>query len=98
MEYFIGADLGTSAIKLLLVNGDGEVVRERSESYPLYSPKDNYSEQNPVDWWNAFKNGIKQLINGINKEEVKAISFGGQMHGLVILDEKASFDRCRYCS
>lgn len=93
MEYFIGADLGTSAIKLLLVNGDGEVVRERSESYPLYSPKDNYSEQNPDDWWNAFKNGIKQLINGINKEEIKGISFGGQMHGLVILDDKGEVIR-----
>lgn len=93
MKYYIGADLGTSAIKLLLVNEKGEVVRERSESYPLYTPLFNYSEQNPIDWWNAFKNGLKRLIRGFDKEEIKSISFGGQMHGLVILDEKGEVIR-----
>lgn len=87
MKYYIGADLGTSAIKLLLINESGVVVRERSESYPLYSPLTNYSEQNPIDWWNAFKNALKRLIRGFDKEEIKSISFGGQMHGLVVLDE-----------
>lgn len=93
MRYYIGADLGTSAIKLLLVNEIGEVINEVSESYPLFSPKTNYSEQNPIDWFNAFKKGIKSLIKEINKEDIKGISFGGQMHGLVMLDENGEVIR-----
>ena len=93
MRYYIGADLGTSAIKLLLVNENGEVINEVSESYPLFSPKTNYSEQNPLDWFNAFKKGVKDLIRGVNKDDIKGISFGGQMHGLVMLDENGDVIR-----
>lgn len=93
MKYYVGADLGTSAIKLLLVNEKGEVIKEISESYPLYSPKNNYSEQDPKDWWESFKKGLKSLIHNIDKEDVKGISFGGQMHGLVILDENGEVIR-----
>ena len=70
MAYVLGLDLGTSAIKLLLVNENGEVINEVSESYPLFSPKTNYSEQNPLDWFNAFKKGVKDLIREVNKEVI----------------------------
>ena len=87
MKYYIGADLGTSAIKLLLIDENGEVVNEVNESYELIILQDNFSEQNPDDWFNAFKKGIKRLIVDIDKKDIKGLSFGGQMHGLVILDE-----------
>ncbi len=86
MSYFIGADLGTSSLKLLLVNEQGEILNTVSQDYPVYFPNPGWSEQNPDDWWNAFKAGIKELINGIDPSKIKGIGFGGQMHGLVVLD------------
>lgn len=86
MKYYVGADLGTSALKLLLVDGQGELLKEVSREYPVYFPKTAWSEQNPVDWWNAFVDGIKELTAGIDSKQVVGIGFGGQMHGLVALD------------
>ncbi len=85
---FIGIDLGTSAVKLLLMNEKGEIRNIVSNEYPLSFPKPGWSEQNPKDWWNAVKAGIKDLLKYENAEDVCGISFGGQMHGLVILDSE----------
>ena len=87
MSYCIGIDLGTSAVKMLLTDGNGEIVRTVSKEYPLYFPKPNWSEQNPEDWWNAVCDGISELTCGLDKAEIKGIGVGGQMHGLVMLDE-----------
>lgn len=87
MNTYIGIDLGTSALKLLLVSSDGKILNSVSRTYPISYPKDGWSEQNPDDWLAAVKNGISELLKGKNKEDVKGVSFGGQMHGLVILDE-----------
>ena len=87
MKYFIGADLGTSALKLLLVNSFGEIIKTVSHSYQVYYPNSGWSEQNPEDWWEAFLAGIKDLILGVDPSSVCGIGVGGQMHGLVILDE-----------
>lgn len=84
---YIGIDLGTSSVKLLLVDESGEVRNEVTKDYPLYFPKPGWSEQKPEDWWNAVKAGARELIDGFEREEVQGISFGGQMHGLVVLDE-----------
>ena len=88
MKYYIGVDLGTSAVKLLLMDQEGQVVNIVSREYPLSFPHPGWSEQNPEDWWEQSKEGIKELISKIDATEVAGISFGGQMHGLVILDEK----------
>ena len=84
---YIGVDLGTSAVKLLLMTGKGEIKNIVSREYPLYFPNPGWSEQKPEDWWSAVMDGLKELLTGFPKEEVKGISFGGQMHGLVILDK-----------
>ena len=65
MKYFIGADLGTSALKLLLVDVHGEILKAVSRSYSVYYPKPAWSEQNPEDWWNAFLSGVKELVQDI---------------------------------
>ena len=88
MKYFIGADLGTSALKLLLMDKEGNIIKEVSREYPVYFPKSAWSEQNPEDWWQAFLSGIKELVADIDKENIAGIGAGGQMHGLVILDEQ----------
>ncbi len=84
---YIGIDLGTSSVKLLLMDSNGNVVNTVSEEYPIYFPRPGWSEQNPEDWYKAVIAGIKKLTYGIDKDKVAGISFGGQMHGLVILDE-----------
>lgn len=85
--YYIGVDLGTSAVKLLLMEGSGKICNIVSNEYPLSFPKPGWSEQKPEDWWDAVVNGIKKLVDGYDASQVAGISFGGQMHGLVILDE-----------
>ena len=87
MKYYIGADLGTSSLKLLLVDIDGNIINTVSREYPVCFPNPGWSEQSPEDWWSAFKSGIKELITNVSCDDVKAIGFGGQMHGLVILDK-----------
>lgn len=85
--YYIGVDLGTSAVKLLLMESNGAIENIVSEKYPIDFPHPGWSEQKPEDWWEAVKKGIPELISGIDASKVAGISFGGQMHGLVVLDE-----------
>lgn len=86
--YYIGVDLGTSAVKLLLMKADGTIERIVSKEYPLYFPNPGWSEQSPEDWWKATVEGIRELTEGFDKSQVAGISFGGQMHGLVVLDNQ----------
>lgn len=84
---YIGVDLGTSAVELLLMQTDGTIKKIVSKEYPLSFPKPGWSEQNPADWWNACVAGIQELVAEADKSQVAGISFGGQMHGLVALDK-----------
>lgn len=88
MKYYIGADLGTSAMKLLLVDEGGSIVNTVSETYEAYYPKPGWSEQNPLDWWKAFVIGVGRLIAEVDAKQIKGIGVGGQMHGLVALDRE----------
>ncbi|MCD8069240.1 MAG: xylulokinase, partial [Lachnospiraceae bacterium] len=85
---FIGIDLGTSAVKLLLMSEGGEILRIVSREYPIFFPKPGWSEQRPEDWYEQTIAGLGELLEGQDRSLVAGISFGGQMHGLVILDEK----------
>ena len=84
---YIGVDLGTSAVKLLLMKEDGTVLKIVSKEYALSFPNPGWSEQNPMDWWTQSIAGLKELTAECDKSQVAGISFGGQMHGLVILDK-----------
>ena len=84
---YIGIDLGTSAVKLLLMDSEGNICNIVSKEYPLYFPKPGWSEQNPEDWYEQTIVGIKELLKDADLSQVAGISFGGQMHGLVILDK-----------
>ena len=85
--YYIGIDLGTSAVKLLLVDAKGAIKKSVSREYPLFFPHPGWSEQNPEDWWTAVQDGLKELTADIDAGEVAGVGCGGQMHGLVVLDE-----------
>ena len=85
--YTIGIDLGTSAVKLLLVEASGKICSSVTKEYPLSFPKPGWSEQAPEDWWKAVTAGLRELLEGVDASQVKGIGCGGQMHGLVALDE-----------
>lgn len=89
MKYVIGVDLGTSAVKVLLVNQEGVVVDQVSRSYPLIQEKAGYSEQNPEEWVTQTEAALKELVKRFSEDPsaIEGISFSGQMHGLVLLDE-----------
>ncbi len=91
--FYIGIDLGTSAVKLLLMDSEGKIVNIVSREYPLYFPHPGWSEQKPQDWYEQTILGIEELIQDVDKSQVAGISFGGQMHGLVILDEDGNVIR-----
>ena len=86
--FYNGIDLGTSAVKLLLMDENGMVLRTVQKEYPLSFPKTGWSEQNPEDWWSQTRAGIRDLMEGFDSTQVDGLSFGGQMHGLVLLDER----------
>lgn len=85
---YAGVDLGTSAVKLLLMDGEGKIRKIVSREYPLYFPHPGWSEQKPEDWYAMTIDGLKELLADSDKSELAGISFGGQMHGLVILDDQ----------
>lgn len=84
---YIGVDLGTSAVKLLMMDSEGKIQKIVSKEYPLYFPHPGWSEQKPEDWFEKSMEGIRELTAECDKSQVAGISFGGQMHGLVALDK-----------
>lgn len=92
MSYVIGVDLGTSAVKTVLVDRSGRVVSEHSESYPLSQPKPGYSEQRPEDWVDKTVLSLRLLLeeSKVSPSQIEGLSFSGQMHGLVLVDEEGA--------
>ena len=87
MKLYIGIDLGTSAMKLLLMDAAGKICNTVTKEYPLEFPQPGWSQQNPEDWRKALVEGIPELLTGFDTASVAGIGCGGQMHGLVALDE-----------
>ncbi len=81
---YIGIDLGTSSVKAILMQKNGEIVKTVSADYPLLMPKPKFSEQNPSDWFAMTDSVLEKLL--VDVDTVDGISFSGQMHGLVLLD------------
>jgi xylulokinase len=89
MKYVIGIDLGTSSVKTILVNQKGDVCGEVSKKYPLIQLKSGYSEQDPEEWITQTVLALSELLSlsRVNPSDIEGISYSGQMHGLVLLDE-----------
>ena len=85
--YYLGIDLGTSSVKVLAMNDYDEIVGEANRDYPVYFPQEKWAQQDPADWWSQTVMALKELIQklGIRRNQVGAIGFSGQMHGLVAL-------------
>ena len=85
---FLGIDVGTSGTKLLLTDATGDILAKTTIEYPCASPKPRWSEQDPADWWDAVCRGTRRVLSdaGVPPSDVQALSFCGQMVGLVALD------------
>ena len=87
-QYILGIDIGTSGCKLLIIDGNGQVVARALEEYPLSTPQPGWSEQDPEHWWQAVKATVKKCVGVFDHvADIKAIGLSGQMHGLVALDK-----------
>ncbi|NUU95568.1 xylulose kinase [Marinitoga sp. 1135] len=81
----LGIDLGTTGIKGIIVNYEGKVLKKTYRKLNIESPRLGWMEQNPREWWEKTKDIIKELTK---EYEIETLSISGQMHSLVLLDEK----------
>jgi len=90
MTFFLGIDVSTTATKALLIGSDGEVVSVASSEYNYETPRPMWTEQHPYLWWQATVASIRRVLaeSGVNPADVRGVGLTGQMHGLVLLDEK----------
>lgn len=88
MTCLMGIDVGTSSLKVLVVTDTGEIKALASRSYQFDAPQPGFSQQDPDVWWLACQQGIREALQkgGLAKEDITAVSFSGQMHGVVMLD------------
>ncbi|MDZ7295643.1 MAG: xylulokinase [candidate division KSB1 bacterium] len=89
MAYLMGIDVGTTGTKTLLIAEDGTVMASATEEYPLHTPRPNWSEQDPEDWWRAVCAGVGKVLAKVPgaAAQIAGIGLSGQMHGAVFLDE-----------
>src|ERR1044071_5552509 len=90
MTLLLGIDISTTGAKALLTDNNGRVVASASHGLTLSTPRPLWSEQHPEDWWRAISASIRQALDeaGVTGDAVAAIGLTGQMHGLVLLDER----------
>ena len=83
MTQLVGLDVGTTGVKALALSPEGEVLARAEESYELSTPHPGWAEQDPEDWWQAAERALDALGG-----ETTSIGLSGQMHGLVVLDDR----------
>jgi xylulokinase len=88
MAFLLGIDIGTSGAKVLAIDEAGKIAARASQEYSLHTPRPLWAEQNPHDWWDAACQCLRQITQQIPAGEIAGIGLSGQMHGLVMLDEK----------
>ena len=85
---YIGIDLGTSGVKAILLNEQGDVLASQTETLTVSRPHPLWSEQDPEHWWQATDRAMKALGEQHSLQSVKALGIAGQMHGATLLDKQ----------
>jgi len=90
MDLWMGIDISTTGVKVLVIDSQGEVVGKAITPLTLSTPKPLWSEQDPTQWWQAAVKSVRQLIanNTVDAKAIKGVALTGQMHSLVLLNEK----------
>lgn len=88
MAYLLGMDVGTTGVKTLLVDETGRILASAVEEYPMYTPRPQWAEQDPADWWQAAIRSLRRVLreSGVNPGDLSSLGLTGQMHGMVMLD------------
>ena len=88
--YFLGLDIGTSGSRAIVIDENGKTIASATaEHAPFASPEIGWAEQDPADWWRASVNAIQEVLHSrkCRPDEIAGVSFSGQMHGSIFLDE-----------
>ncbi|WP_342046834.1 xylulokinase [Bacillus sp. OTU530] len=95
MKYLIGIDLGTSSVKAIVMDVEGDVIADAQESYSIQVPEIGYAEQSPNVWWSATVNVLRTILEKehVDPALIGGIGLSGQMHGLVLVDHKGEVIR-----
>jgi len=89
-HFLLGIDLGTTYLKAILIDEEGKVITEARTQHETSNPKPDYYEQNPIVWWENLKNLLQRILRSVEANNIKGVSFSGQMHGLVLLDKEGA--------
>jgi len=92
MTYLVGIDIGTTGTKTLLIDEGGRIIESTTVEYPMATPRPQWAEQDPEDWWRATILSTRQVLreSGIDPAEISGIGLTGQMHGMVMLDAEGN--------
>lgn len=82
---YLGVDLGTSAVKVLVLDDEGVALARVSRSYPTHAPRPGSAEQSPDDWWNAVCEGTREAVAEAGVA-IASVGLSGQLNGFVLLD------------
>ena len=91
MSSLLGIDLGTSSVKVVVFAVEGVVKGIGLAEYPILTPRIGYAEQDPEQWWRATVNAVREALGKAGHPEISGIGFSGQMHGLVLLDQRKTW-------
>ena len=86
-DHYLGIDVGTTAVKALVVNEDGTVAGEAESPLEVSVPSPGWSEQHPFDWWKGTVEAVRASMETAGVRGVRAIGLSGQMHSSVLLGE-----------
>ena len=93
MKYYVGIDIGTSSVKLTLIDSMGRIIRTAGREYMVSEPAPGWKEIDPELWMQAIDDGIEELLSNIDRVSVKKIGVTGQMHTVILLDQKGKVIR-----
>jgi xylulokinase len=82
---YLGIDLGTSGLKLVIINQQQHIVAQVNQALKVSRPKPLWSEQNPLDWWHALERAMARFRSDVPDllRAIKGIGLSGQMHGAI---------------
>ena len=88
---FLGIDIGTSSVKVVVLDREQRVRASESAPLAVQQPHPLWREQNPDDWWRACESALNEVLRkaellGIAREQIEAIGLSGQMHGATLLN------------
>ena len=90
MSSLLGIDLGTFSVKAVVFAADGTLKGVGMAEYPILTPRLGYAEQDPEKWWRATIIAVREALEKAGRPQILGIGFSGQMHGLVLLDQRKS--------